>query len=60
MADLVQLLAFEDNGDNFKWQGTTNMLKTFVNFILRSQEPDSDAELCEDKKHNAVITRPTI
>ena len=55
MADLEQLLAFEDNGEKFKWQGTSNELKTFVNFVLRSQEPDSDAELCEDKKHNAVM-----
>ena len=53
MVDLVHLLNFEEANESFKWHGTPQELKSFVNSALDLSD-DQHGELSIDKAHNAV------
>ena len=55
MSDLTHLLIYENGNDSFKWLGSAEELRNFVNFALDVNPRDEDVlDLSYDKIHNAV------
>lgn len=47
-------LDYEDDSDCFRWGGSINDLKTFINGLLNVDEDEDEGETKEDKMHKAI------